>query len=377
MAGFTVNPWEVEGEVDYSRLMEHFGTKPITQDILGGLAKQGPLHVMLRRGFYFSHRDLDIVLKEYAKGKTFFLYTGLAPSGEMHIGHLLSFLMTKWFQDAFKANVYIQVPDDEKFFARDISMGQADSLAESGIENIAALGFDADRTFIFRNTEYIRNLYKPAMRIAKRINFSTARSVFGFDNQTNIGLSFYPALQIVPTFFEKSRCLIPAGIDQDPYWRVQRDIAEGLGYRKAAEIHSKFLPPLTGPAGKMSASKAETAIFLSDSPDAVKAKINRYAFSGGAATIAEHRKSGGNPDIDVSFHWLSILFEEDDRKMESIRQDYVSGRLLTGELKQVLIDKINNFLEGHRKEKEKNQKLIKKYKYEGRLAKRMWAWVDI
>jgi len=378
MAQFTVNPWEVEGEVDYSKLIEYFGTKPITKDILDRLAKYRPLHAMLRRGFYFSHRDLDIVLKEFEKGKIFFLYTGLAPSGEMHIGHLLSFCMTKWFQDAFKANVYIQVPDEEKFLAgRGVTLEEISKIADIGIENIAALGFDPNRTFIFRNTEYIKHLYKPAIKIARKVNFSTAKAVFGFDNQTNIGLLFYPALQIVPTFFEKTRCLIPAGIDQDPFWRVQRDIAEGLGYKKAAAIHSKFLPPLTGPAGKMSASKQETAIFLSDSPESVKTKITKYAFSGGAATIEEHRKKGGNPDVDVAFQWLHIFFEEDNKRIEQIRQDYKSGQLLTGELKQILVEKLNKFLENHRKEKKNAKGLVKKYMHNGRLAKRMREWENI
>ena len=40
-------------------------------------------------------------------------------------------------------------------------------------------------------------------------------------------------------------CLIPAAIDQDPYWRMTRDIAEKMGYTKPTQIHNKFLPPLT------------------------------------------------------------------------------------------------------------------------------------
>jgi len=69
-------------------------------------------------------------------------------------------------------------------------------------------------------------MYPVSIKIAKKLNFSEVRATFGFDNSSNIGIIFYPALQIAPTMFEKRRCLIPAGIDQDPYWRLQRDIAE-------------------------------------------------------------------------------------------------------------------------------------------------------
>src|SRR5206468_2413341 len=82
--------------------------------------------------------------------------------------------------------------------------------------------------------------------------------VFGFTGETNIGFAFYPSIQILPSLLEKRRCLIPSAIDQDPYWRIQRDIAESMGYYKAAAVHSKFLPALTGLQDKMSSSKQET-----------------------------------------------------------------------------------------------------------------------
>jgi len=72
------------------------------------------LHVLLRRKYFFAHRDLDVVLNE-AKTNGFFLYTGRGPSGPMHIGHLIPFMFTKWLQDKFKVNVYIELTDDEKF----------------------------------------------------------------------------------------------------------------------------------------------------------------------------------------------------------------------------------------------------------------------
>ena len=123
----------------------------------------------------------------------------------------------------------------------------------------------------------------------------------------------------------------------------------------------------------MSSSREETAIYLSDSPETVKKKVMKYAFSGGRASVEEHRKLGGNPDIDVSFQWLYAFLEDDDKKIKKIEEDYRSGKLLTGELKQILIDKLNKFLEDHRKQKKKAEKLVDKFKYSGKLAKEMWS----
>jgi len=210
------------------------------------------------------------------------------------------------------------------------------------------------------------------LKVAKKVNFSWVRAVFGFDAQTNIGMIFYPAFQIAVTFFEGKRCLIPAAIDQDPYWRIQRDIAESFGYYKTAAIHSKFLPPLTGPAGKMSASQPESAIYLNEDEKSVRKKIFQ-AFSGGQPTVEEHRRLGGNPDIDVPYQWLYFFFEKDDKRLMEIREEYSSGRMLSGEIKEILIEKVIAFLEEHNAKREEAKEKLKLMKYDGELAKSMWS----
>jgi len=40
---------------------------------------------------------------------------------------------------------------------------------------------------------------------------------------------------------------------------------------------------------------------LTDKPNDIKSKVNKYAFSGGGATLEEHRKNGANLDVDVAF----------------------------------------------------------------------------
>jgi tryptophanyl-tRNA synthetase len=375
--GGKITPWEVEGKVDYEKLVKEFGLKSIDEEILGKIKSfTKELHVLLRRKYFFAHRDLDIVLNE-AKTNGFFLYTGRGPSGPMHIGHLIPFMFTKWLQDKFKVNVYIELTDDEKFWEpkRKLSLEETRKWAYENILDVIAVGFDENRTFIFQDTEYIRNMYPLAIKIAKKINFSTVKAVFGFTNETNIGLIFFPTLEIAPTFFEDKICLIPAAVDQDPFWRLQRDVADALGKRKSAQIHSKFLPPLTGIEGKMSASKPETSIYLTDDEKTVREKIYKYVFSGGQPTIELHRKLGGNPDIDVSFQWLKTLFEEDDNKLKKIEEDYRSGKLLTGELKDILIEKLVKFLQEHQRRREEAKEKVKDFKYDGKLAKEMWEKV--
>ncbi len=375
---FTVTPWEVTGKVDYEKLIQQFGTQKISSEILNEISKvsYGKMHVMLRRNIFFSHRDLDLILKDYVEGRGFFLYTGRAPSLGMHIGHLVPFLFTKWLQDTFDVNVYIEITDDEKFLRnQEYSLKQTSEWSHQNILDIIAVGFNPDKTFIFKDTEYIRNMYPLVVSIAKKLNFSQVKATFGLDASSNIGILFYPAIQIAPTMFERRRCLIPAAIDQDPYWRLQRDLAESLGYKKAAEIHSKFLPPLASSSGKMSSSVPESAVYLSDPPKTVEKKIMRYAFSGGQATTELQRKLGADLTVDVPYQWLYYIFEEDDAEIERIGSDYSSGKMLTGEVKKILAERVNLMLEEHRKRRERSEESYSRFLYDGRLAKKMWETI--
>ncbi|MDW7978703.1 MAG: hypothetical protein RMH74_07865, partial [Candidatus Caldarchaeum sp.] len=169
---FRVTPWEVEGAVNYERLVQEFGTELISESLMDRLVKAagGSSH-MLRRRIFFSHRDLNLVLDDHEAGRGFFLYTGRGPSGPMHIGHIIPFYFTKWLQDKFGVNLYIQLTDDEKFLeeSRGLTLEDTAYWSYDNILNIAAVGFDPDKTFIFRNTEFMGRMYRLVLKVARKV----------------------------------------------------------------------------------------------------------------------------------------------------------------------------------------------------------------
>ncbi|KAJ3075676.1 tryptophan--tRNA ligase [Podochytrium sp. JEL0797] len=257
--------------------------------------------------------------------------------------------------DAFHAPLVIQLTDDEKFlFKQDLKLDEAHAYAIQNAKDIIAFGFDPKLTFMFSNLDYMGGgFYQNVLKIAKCVTYSQARAAFGFVDSDNIGKVHFAAIQAAPSFSNTFPhifgtkgdipCLIPCAIDQDPYFRITRDVAVRLKYPKPALIHAQFFPALQGSGTKMSASKAETAIYITDTPAQIKNKIKKHAFSGGGATAELHALHGGNPDVDVSFQWLRFFLESDE-ELATLESTYRAGTLSTSNLKLRCIEVVTQIV---------------------------------
>ncbi|WP_290811731.1 tryptophan--tRNA ligase [Halovivax sp.] len=347
--GYTVTPYAVDGEIDYGELVERFGADQLADDQIERL----PDHPSLRRRTFYAGRDVDRYLAAAEAGDAHAIVTGVGPSGPLHLGHVLPLYLAKRFQDATGATVFLPFSDDEKFLAKDQSFAEIGAHARDNLRDVLAVDFDPDRTRIVIDTADADVVYPIAVRLAKHLTPATVDAVYG--QQDTVGLQFYPAVQathlLLPQLVDGRRpTLVPIAVDQDPHVRVCRDVAakEALPVEKPGALLGRFLPSLAGP-GKMSASDAAPSIDLEDEREAVATKIREHAYTGGRATVAEHREQGGDPSVDVPFQYLRFGFESDDDELERIAAAYRSGELLSGELKELAIDRIADFLAAHRR----------------------------
>ena len=274
----------------------------------------------------------------------------------------------RWVQDVFDVPLVIMMTDDEKYlFSEKRTIEEVQGYTKNNAKDIIAVGFDPKKTFIFSDYEFMGGaFYKNVTRFAKHVTFNQAKAVFGFDGSSNIGKVHFGAIQGATAFAStfphifgpdesqtaKIPCLIPCAIDQDPYFRVTRVVAGRINHAKPSLIHSRFLDALQGPGSKMSASIDSSAIFMKDTPNQIKNKINRYAFSGGQDNAELQREKGGDTEKDVSYQYLTF-FLDDDAELEQVRQDYVSGKLLTGELKAKCIEQLQIYVKGFQERRAK------------------------
>jgi tryptophanyl-tRNA synthetase len=362
-----VTPWEVAGDIDYEKLTKEFGVSPMKE-----LPEIFNKNILFRRKTVFAHRDIQRILEAIKDKKKFVMMTGLMPTGKFHIGHMLVAQQMIFYQN-LGAKIYIAVADLEAYNARQQSLEESRNIAvEQYLLNYIALGLKPENCEIYfqsqrSNDAKKSNAYYSLQNLLSRYaTFNEFKAVYGEISPGKMLSALIQASDMLhpqlPEFENLCPVVVPVGIDQDPHIRLARDISQRIKNPRFIQLSSTyhtFMPGLSG--GKMSSSDALSYIALTDSPEEVKKKINKYAFSGGQATIEEHRKKGGNPDVDVSFQYLKMFFEPDDKKLEKIEQDYRSGKLLTGELKTILIEKINKFLAEHQKKRELARKQLDKF----------------
>ena len=122
--------------------------------------------------------------------------------------------------------------------------------------------------------------------------------------------------------------------------RLERE-SGGLGILQPSSTYHQFAIGMTG--DKMSSSEPDTTIFLSDGVESMERKV-KASFSGGQPTLEEHQRLGGNPDIDVAFQYLRYFFEPDDSALAEAEAGYRSGAILTGQMKQLCVDRASEWL---------------------------------
>ncbi|MDQ6700419.1 MAG: tryptophan--tRNA ligase [Acidobacteriota bacterium] len=327
-----------------------------TERVARYLEDPGPF---FNRQILYAHNDFETILKAIGDGTEWTIVSGLNPSGPLHFGHKAMMDVLLWFQKTYKVHVYIPITNDETYV-----VGKAASLCESRriayefvIPSIIALGFDPRLTHIFVHSDY-PTLTNLAMFLSKYMTYNTVRGLFGWTGSENIGTVFYMgALQMasiimpqLPEFGGPKPVLVPVGIDQHPYIALSRDVAKRLRLVQPSEVIWKFLMGLKGPDKKMSSSVADSAIWLTDTPADAARKIKK-AYTGGSSLASLHRERGAIPEVCSIFSLIAFNFLSDDG-LGVLRDDYESGRLLSGDLKSRAIELVSDFLADHHRARE-------------------------
>ncbi|HLC96490.1 MAG TPA: tryptophan--tRNA ligase [Candidatus Nanoarchaeia archaeon] len=348
-----IDPYGSELVEDYIKIIQDFGLDRFT------LSNYPDPNRLMRRGVVFAERDMRAVFKAMAEKKPFYVLSGIMPTArKIHFGTKMVVENISYFQE-HGAKTYCLVADLEACAARNIPLEEARKNAlEFHIPAYIALGLDPKKTVFYFQSEN-SGVIKLAYEASHRITLNEFRAVYGSADPsrilsalTQIGDILYPQIP------EPMPGVIPVGVDQDPHIRLARDAARRMKEYKfflPAGLYHKFTPSLDGSI-KMSKSKPESCLELPEDP-AVACKKIMKAVTGGRTTLAEHRKLGAEVEKCMVFELLKQHLVEDDAELDRIYHEYKSGKMTSGEIKQLACEKITAFMQNLEKKMDAARKL--------------------
>src|SRR3989344_2914834 len=336
-----IDPWGSELLEDYGKIVKDFGL-----DIFDVKLSLEPNRLM-RRGVVFAGRDLKIISDAIKNKKKYYVLSGIMPSNEkIHFGTKMVVENIRYFQE-HGAETYILVADLEAASTRGVTLEEARKRAlDFHIPAYIALGLDPKKTTFYFQSEN-REVMNYAYEFAKKITLNEFEAIYGSADPGKIMAAMTQVADILyPQFKERKPGIIPVGIDQDPHIRLTRDIVRRFKEKKfflPSSIYHKYTPSLDG-SMKMSKSKPESCIELPEDIKSVKRKI-KNALSGGRDTLEEHRRLGASVEKDMAFELLKQHLVEDDWELDRIYHEYKSGKMTSGELKEIACSKMEEFME--------------------------------
>ena len=354
-----IDPWGSGLLEDYEKIVKDFGLEMFNIDLLPNPNR------LMRRGVVFAGRDLGIISKCIKEKKKFYVLSGIMPSYEkIHFGNKMVVENIRYFQE-HGADSYVLVADLEAAAARGIKLEEAQKMAlDFHIPAYVALGLDIKKTNFYFQSEN-KEVMNQAYEFAKKITLNEFKAIYGSAEPGKIMSAVVQVADILfPQFEERMPGIIPVGIDQDPHIRLTRDVVNRIkkkGFFLPSGLYHKYAPSLDGSI-KMSKSKPESCIELPEDIKTVCKKIKK-AKTGGRDTLEEHRKYGAKIEEDMVFELLKQHLVEDDKELNKIYEEYKSGKMTSGEIKEIACEKMTKFMNDFVKKTEKARKQIDKLKF--------------
>jgi tryptophanyl-tRNA synthetase len=188
--------------------------------------------------------------------------------------------------------------------------------------------------------EQVTSLLDHAEKIVKKLGFRQLQRI-----------TEYKALYINDATVDDLQVL-------DEHLAITEPEFEGYGFLAPSATFHRFMTGLTG--DKMSSSKPESAIFLSDKPADVKKKIMQ-AKTGGAVSLEQQKKEGGKPDECMIYELMVYHLVEDDTELQEIYQSCRDGTGMCGQCKNYAAELMGNMLKDIMEKRNQAEVLLDEY----------------
>ena len=214
------------------------------------------------------------------------IVSGMRPTGKLHLGHYHGAL-TNWLRLQERYQCYFFVAD---WHALTTDYATPQGIRQNTLEMVIdwlSVGLDPAQSVIFRQSSVIEHaelhlLYSmitPVSWLERNPTYKEQmREIVGKD-LSNYGFLGYPVLQAADITIYKAN-KVPVGVDQAPHVELTREIVRRFNqlYRPIfpePEVLLTEAQKVPGLDGRKMSKSYGNAVFLSDAPQEIDAKISR------------------------------------------------------------------------------------------------------
>lgn len=303
-------------------------------------------------------------------------YDGFEPSGMAHLpfGVYRAINLKKMIDAGVRFKLLLA---DWYAWINDKMGGDLEKIRKVGeyfIEVWKAAGVPMDKVEVLWASEQMdREYWKTVISIAKNHTLRRtvrAMSIAGREGtmESPTAWAFYPSMQVAD-IFQLDVDICQLGMDQRRANMLAREIAPRLGRKKPVAVHHHMLMSLRGPRDKkMSKSEPETCIYVHDSEEEIRRKIER--------AYCPERSVQDNPITDYAKHVIFGAFDSMEicrerkyggdvvyRGFSELERAYVKGELHPLDLKRGVADYINRLCAPIRRHFERDKRAQRLYEF--------------
>lgn len=277
------------------------------------------------------------------------ILTGHRPTGPRHLGHLVGTLQT-WaaLQETYEC--YFLVAD---LHVLTTDYAHPERILTNTIEVVTdwlAAGIDPNRSTIILQSAIPQHA-QLSLLLSMLVTTARLNRVPTFKDQVkelglkpSLGLLTYPVLQTADILLYQAQT-VPVGEDQLPHVELARELARRFNtlYRTLfpePEALLSTMPRLPGIDNRTMHTSYGNSIRIKDTPEETERKVMSMYTDPTRLRVTDPGHVEGNP----VFTYLDV-FHPDGAAVQEMRTRYAAGRIGDVELKRLLAEALNRYLE--------------------------------
>ena len=274
------------------------------------------------------------------------VYCGYEPSGDLHIGHYVTILKLKDFEDAgFKVKIlladwhaWLNKKGDWKFIKEQVKKWEK-AFKKIGLKNpeiVVGTSFQKD-------ADYIQDVFNLAAVSTLNRGVRAMQGVARDMEHAKITQIIYPLMQVVDIKALGVDAVV-AGMEQRKIHMIAVESLKDISYDVPVFVHTSLIPSLKGEEkGKMSSSDKESLVSVADSAVEIKKKISR----------AYCPEAKPNPVLDIARILIFPFFGKIEVKRPEkfggnkkyasyvgLQEDFLTKKLHPADLKTVIGERL-------------------------------------